>query len=199
VVWSGPHSLPENAYLHFRHGFGFESGFPHHWDGGVIEYSTDGATWQDLGPLFEAGQGYGGTLRSNTDNPLAGREAFVSESHGYVSSRFNLGSLAGEDFQVRFRLGSDQSVGGPLGWVVDDAMIYRCLAEAEPGCSGVDVLIQNRTFDADTTCVAENSLVADSGVVIALGATVEFQSPLTSLGPGFSVEAGGILRISTSP
>jgi Zn-dependent metalloprotease len=199
VVWSDPLSLPDNAYLHFRHGFGFESGIVHHWDGGVIEYSTNGTTWQDLAPMFEEGQDYGGTLRSNSDNPLAGREAFVSESHGYVSSRYNLGSLAGEDFQVRFRLGSDEVVGGPLGWVVDDVQIYRCLAEAEPGCSGVDVLIQNRTFDVDTTCVAENSLAANSGVVIALGATVEFQSPQTSLGGDFSVEIGGLLRVSTSP
>ena len=199
VVWSGPLSLPDNAYLHFWQGFGFESGFVHHWDGGVIEYSTDGNSWQDLAPYFEAGQGYGGTLRSNSDNPLGGREAFVSESHGYVSSRYNLGTLAGEDFQVRFRLGSDQSVGGPLGWVVDDVMIYRCLADTEPGCSGIDVLIQNRIFDSNTTCVAENSLAANSGVVIAPGATVEFQSPQTSLGAEFTVEFGGLLRISTNP
>lgn len=199
VLWNGPVSLPDNAYLHFWHGFGFESGFPHHWDGGVIEYSTDGATWQDLGPLFEAGQAYGGSLRNNTDNPLAGREAFVSESHGYVSSRYNLGSLAGEDFQVRFRIGSDQAVGGPLGWVVDDVTIYRCLAEVEPGCSGVDVLIQNRTFSTDTSCIAENSLTANTNVVVTSGATVTFESPQTSLGSGFSVEIGGVLRVSTSP
>jgi hypothetical protein len=198
VVWSGPVNLPDNAYLHLWHGFGFETGV-HDWDGGVIEYSTEGTTWQDLGPLFEAGQGYGGTLFNNSDNPLGGREAFVSESHGYVSSRYTLGSLTGEDFQVRFRLGSDQSVGGPLGWVVDDVMIYRCVAEVEPGCSGFDVLIQNRSFDADISCIAENSLTANTNVVIQPGATVTFESPQISLGSGFSVEVGGILRVSTSP
>jgi bacillolysin len=199
AVWSGPVSLPENAYLHFSHGFGFESGVAQHWDGGVIEYSTDGVTWQDLDGLFDDGQGYGGNLHNNSDNPLAGREAFVSESHGYVSSRYDLGSLAGEDFQVRFRLGSDQSVGGPIGWVVDDVTIYRCIADVVPDCSGIDVLIQDRIFDADASCIAENSLAANTNVVIKPGATVTFQSPTTALGPGFSVEIGGVLQVSTSP
>lgn len=199
VAWHAPVSLTEDAYLHFRHGFGFEAGISQNYDGGVIEYSTNGSTWQDLDPLFETGQGYGGKISSAFSNPLAGRDAFVSESHGYVSSRYDLSSLTGEDFQVRFRLASDTSVAGPLGWVVDDVMIYSCQSPGNESCSGIDVLIQNLVFESDTICVAESSLTANTAVIVKSGATVSFQSPSTTLGPGFSVEKGGVFTVKASP
>jgi hypothetical protein len=66
VIWANtPVALVTDVYLHFRHSFGFESddlGF--HYDGGVVEYSTDDSTWLDLGPLFDEGQDYGGTIDS---------------------------------------------------------------------------------------------------------------------------------------
>ncbi len=70
VAWSIPVSLPGDAYLHFRHGFGFESG-SQNYDGGVIEYSTDNNTWQDLGDLFDAGQDYGGKNQTRLLQPAS--------------------------------------------------------------------------------------------------------------------------------
>lgn len=197
VAWSSPVNLPGNTYLHFRHGFGFEAG-AQNYDGGVIEYSTDDNTWQDLGDLFDAGQDYGGKIKQGPSNPLGGQQAFVSESHGYVSSRYDLGSLAGEDFQVRFRLATDASVGGPLGWAIDDVSIYRCVVESDESCSGIDVLIQNRVFETEINCVAESSLVANTAVIVKSGAVVSFVSPVTTLGPDFSVELGAEFTISTN-
>ena len=126
----GAYAIPANAWLWFSHAFGFEhdgnGGFH---DGGVVEYSTDGgATWIDAGPLFAAGRTYGGTLASPSANALAGRSAFVAESHGYGSTRYSLATLSGQSIRLRFRVGTDDSVSS-TGWRVDDIRIHTCAAE----------------------------------------------------------------------
>lgn len=109
--------------------------------------------------------------------------------------------LAGEDFQVRFRVGTDVSVAGPLGWVVDDIKIYRCVEDTgtQLGCSGTGVLVQNREFTADATCQASSSLEANTSGVVKSGATVVFQSAGTTLGAGFSVETGAVFTVENNP
>jgi Zn-dependent metalloprotease len=107
-------------YLHFKHAFGFEPNY----DGGVIEYSTDGGTtWFDAGILIDSGKTYNGTIISLGSSP-----GFIDTSHGYNSSRVNLASLAGNTVQFRWRLSTDSSVAGPLGWVLDDVRVYTCAA-----------------------------------------------------------------------
>jgi hypothetical protein len=116
--------VPPGAFLRFNHAFGFEDGGGA-WDGGVVEYSTDdGATWVDAGPLF-VDNGYTGTLLALTGNPLTGRDAFVRESNGYISSRVDLGSLSGQQVRFRFRIGTD-GASGDYGWFIDDPRIYAC-------------------------------------------------------------------------
>ncbi len=117
--------LPANAYLHFAHAHGFENPFlGSYYDGGVLEYSTNsGATWNDLGSLFDS-NGYDGTL--NSSNPMGSRPAFVSDSHGYVSSRASLSTLSGSNVRFRWRMGLD-SVGFDWGWWLDDVRIYTCV------------------------------------------------------------------------
>jgi Zn-dependent metalloprotease len=111
----------KTTYLRFNHAYGFEDGF----DGGVLEYSTNnGSTWNDAGSLI-TNNGYNGTINSSTTNPLAGRQAFVRESNGYISSRVNLSSLAGQSVKFRFRIGEDSSV-PDWGWFVDDVRVYTC-------------------------------------------------------------------------
>ncbi|MBM2850713.1 MAG: putative thermolysin family peptidase, partial [Anaerolineales bacterium] len=117
-------ALPAGAYLHFAHAYGFED--PNH-DGGVLEYSTNGGgSWTDAGSLFDT-NGYDGTLSSG--NPLGSRSAFLADSHGYISSRLNLSSLAGQSVRFRWRMGIDSSV-YDWGWWVDDVRIYTCAATA---------------------------------------------------------------------
>ncbi|HXQ36963.1 MAG TPA: M4 family metallopeptidase, partial [Anaerolineales bacterium] len=67
-------TVPNNAYLHFAHAFGFESfGDPFHFDGGVLEYSiNNGSTWLDAGSLIDF-NGYNGTIYNDWNNPLKGR------------------------------------------------------------------------------------------------------------------------------
>jgi Zn-dependent metalloprotease len=127
--------VPAGAFMHFRHAYDFEydpfSGQA--FDGGVVEYSTNGGTsWTDAGPLFEV-NGYDATIPAASDNPLAGREAFSGISKGYLSSRLNLSTLAGQSVRFRFRIGTDSFVPfSPinLGWFIDDVRIYTCSGTA---------------------------------------------------------------------
>jgi Zn-dependent metalloprotease len=116
-------ALPAGStpFLHFKHGFGFEDGF----DGGVLEYSTNnGGSWADAAALFTT-NGYNGTV--GTSNPLPQTSVFTAESNGYISTRANLASLAGQNVRFRFRIGTDSSV-EDLGWFIDDVRIYTCQA-----------------------------------------------------------------------
>jgi hypothetical protein len=61
----------------------------------------------------------------NGGNPLTGRQGFVGESNGYISTRVNLSSLAGQSVRFRFRIGTDDTVGDD-GWFVDDVRVYTC-------------------------------------------------------------------------
>jgi hypothetical protein len=113
------------TYLRFDHAYGFEDGSANAYDGGVLEYSTNGGvTWNDAGSLL-TDNGYNGTIAAGFGNPLAGRSAFVRESNGYISSRASLSSLAGQNVRFRFRIGTD-TVADDYGWFVDDIRIYTC-------------------------------------------------------------------------
>jgi MYXO-CTERM domain-containing protein len=113
----------------FLHRYVFEDGLdpngdPVFYDGGVIEISNDGGqTWTDLGNAIAAGQGYGGTITEGGLNPLETRRAFVSASDGYpawLQATVNLGTAyQGQTVQIRFRIGTDLSVGS-IGWDVDE-------------------------------------------------------------------------------
>ena len=128
-------ALPQNAYLRFAHAYGFEDTIdlftflPVFYDGGVLEYSVNGGVaWQDAGSLFDV-NGYNGTLSvamfEPPSNPLYSRDAFVADSHGYISSRLNLSPLAGQNVRFRWRMGLD-NLTVDQGWWVDDVRFYTC-------------------------------------------------------------------------
>ena len=133
-----PFTVPNNAYLHFAHAFGFESfGDPYYFDGGVLEYSTNaGSTWLDAGSLIDF-NGYKGTIYNDWNNPLRGRPAFVGSSHGYISTRLNLASLAGQTVTFRWRMGLDDVVSA-WGWWVDNVKVYTC-AENPPAAATLNI------------------------------------------------------------
>ncbi|HEU4329272.1 MAG TPA: M4 family metallopeptidase [Roseiflexaceae bacterium] len=127
IAMSSSVAVPANAYLHFRHAFEFESDSLGDYDGGVVEYSTNGGqTWQDAGSLM-TDIGYNGTIRTGLGNPLAGRAAFVSISEGYVSTRLNLGTLSNQNVRFRFRIATDPLY-DTYGWFIDDLRVYTCSA-----------------------------------------------------------------------
>ena len=154
--------VPTGGKLYFDHAYGFETDTDGHvgnYDGGVIEYSTNnGSTWHDAGSLITT-NGYAGTISTatGTDNPLGGRSAFVGDSRGYISSRLDLSSLAGQDVKFRFRLGSDSGT-SDYGWYVDNFRVYTC--------GSVDTTPPETTLDAGGTDPAPSN-----------GQTVSYANP----------------------
>jgi len=126
-------SLPpaSNYYLHFNHSvwLGFSNGLGRY-DGAVVEYSTNnGSTWSDIQSLFDAGKDYDGEIFGPYGNPLNGRDGFLARSHGYVSSRYNLATLAGQNVRFRWLIGTGSGY-GIYGWFLDDIKVYQCVIPA---------------------------------------------------------------------
>ncbi|MGE5374957.1 MAG: M4 family metallopeptidase, partial [Bacteroidota bacterium] len=142
-----PVAIPANAYLHFFQAWELDSdSYGNNYDGGVLEYSINGgSSWVDAGPLMDY-NGYNGTLSNQYGNPLGGRSAFVDSSHGYISTRLNLSSLAGQTVRFRWRLGLDGTAHG-LGWWVDNLKIVQC-KEIPAGWVGGVSISSNRNVVA---------------------------------------------------
>jgi len=114
-------SMTTPLELRFEHAHKFETSDGKHWDGGVIELSTDaGESWQDVSTF--AAIGYGGVIVSE-DNPLNARSAFVNVNPSYpardmVTLLFG-DKLAGQTVHLRFRVGTDSAAGAD-GWDIDN-------------------------------------------------------------------------------
>jgi MYXO-CTERM domain-containing protein len=107
----------------FSHKFSFEFSGNTYWDGGVIEISKDGGmTWEDVSAYVTTAP-YNSTLTTTSDNPLGGRAAFGKTNASYPAAdtvTLDFGDkLAGQMFQIRFRVVTDGGTGG-LGWEIDD-------------------------------------------------------------------------------
>ena len=180
------------AYFQLNHSYGFDNTGTSHWDGGVLEVSTDGgATWADAGGLIVAGASYDGNLSVSTTNPLAGRAAFGGDSFGYTATRLDLAGLAGQDVRFRFHIGTD-SVVDDYGWFLDDARIFTCAAACTP-----DLVITSGTVTSAETRVGCNSITAGTDFGVAGSGELTLQAPSVRLTSGFSVLQGGRLVVST--
>jgi hypothetical protein len=150
----------------------------------VVEYSTNGGqSWSDAKALFTH-NGYNATISSTEGNPLGGRDAFSGPSQGYISSRLNLGALAGQQVRFRFRIGTD-ALFDTYGWFIDDLRIYTCAATSpalawktqnqsvfesarsvtlQVGVSGVTDKLVRVPFSVSGTAQANQDYVLTSGV-----------------------------------
>jgi hypothetical protein len=108
--------------LNFWHRYQFEGSDSYAWDGAVLEISTDGGLhWADLGPAIVA-NGYNGTIRAGTVNPLSGRPGWTGALTIWTEVTVDLSAYAGSAAQIRWRIGCDASMGAE-GWFVDDVQI----------------------------------------------------------------------------
>ncbi len=117
LALSNPITLGDEVILSFWHSYNLESTY----DGGVIEISVGGGPWADLGP-FITQNGYDATISTSYGNPIGGRQAFTGNGGGYVETKVDLSSYAGDSVRIRFRLGTDNSTSG-VGWYVDDVRL----------------------------------------------------------------------------
>ena len=136
-----------------QHAYDIEQAF----DGGVIEYTTDGLTWHDV-TAAGIDPGYNGPLLTNTGNPIAGRAAFHGTSPGFparsqLTLDFGTQLAAYNVFFLRFRIGTDGAVGG-AGWDIDDIAV-----------SGITNLPFPVLVPETTKCMAATRVVEDSQLV----------------------------------
>jgi Zn-dependent metalloprotease len=184
-------TLPADARMQFNHAHGFENVGPvKYYDGGVVEYSTDGgATWIDAGSKIVAGQTYGGTVDTCCGNPLAGSSAFVADTWGYTATQLDLSALAGQGFWSAFHIGTDAS-GDEYGWFVDDIRIYTCTE-----------CVFHRVLNAAYNGLAPSyravvSIEAGAGFGVGAMESVMLQAPEVRLTDDF--DASGQLTISNT-
>ncbi len=112
----------EAFVVSFRHRHEFETSDGEYWDGSVIEISLDGgSTWDDVSDYVDPG--YGGTIGSQAENPLGGRQGYTDTNPswpGFDDVSLDFGTaLAGKAVSLRFRIGTDQAAGAE-GWQIDD-------------------------------------------------------------------------------
>jgi hypothetical protein len=125
-----PVAIPANAFMQFQNAYDFEYSCDapdscEYFDGGIVEFSTDGGTnWNDAKTLFTQ-NGYNDVITDTSDNPLATQSAFVGFSKTYLLSKINLSSLSGKNVLFRFCIATDSSntIGNPAGWFIDDVSV----------------------------------------------------------------------------
>lgn len=114
--------LPKYANLTFAQVYDFRATIC---NGGVLEYSLDGATWQDAAPFMIQG-GYPDRVPTTCPGPLAGRPAYIGVSGGYIITRLDLSTMVGKMPRFRWLYQGDQEHGDGWGWFVDDVHVFRC-------------------------------------------------------------------------
>ncbi|MBX3299567.1 MAG: carboxypeptidase regulatory-like domain-containing protein [Acidobacteria bacterium] len=107
----------QNARLTFKNWYDLETTFLRNrlYDGAVLEIRVGGGPWRDIveaGGAFEMG-GYDGTIDTCCQNPLGGRLGWsgrsgVEQTAVFITSSVRLpASAAGQDVQLRWRVGTD--------------------------------------------------------------------------------------------
>jgi hypothetical protein len=120
------HVVDATMVLSFRHLYDLEP----FWDGGRIEYSSDGGgSWHDIlrgdgsrvvdNPERFVRGGYSGTISAGTGNPLAGSRAWTGYFGGWTETVIDLSDFVGTSLRFRWRLGCDASQ-ARTGWWLDD-------------------------------------------------------------------------------
>ena len=175
----------------FDHFYFFESSEDNqgdllHFDAGVIEVSVDNGVWTDV-LLFGANMtdGYNGIVE--TTNPfLSGRFAFTNTRDVNDLSMQNNqvifpdGLVNGQNIRIRFRIGTDQSV-GEYGWLIDNFVVTNavlpvfseivaednlCSVGSAPVVSaGDDILLISRDGSDVNVTLAGSAVDADNDVL----------------------------------
>ncbi len=118
--------------LSFWQWYEIEGGY----DGGLVEISVDGGSWQQLSPI----SGYPDTISTGGNAAFpSGTPVFSGSSGGWEQVVFNLTGFVGDTVQLRFRFGSDGSVHDDTGWYIDDIFIF---GTQENASTSVDIPLE---------------------------------------------------------
>lgn len=95
-------------------------------DGGIAEISTNGgATFTQLTTEVQTDP-YNGPVSTTYSNPLGGLNAWCN-LQDWTRVVLNLSAYAGQNVQLRFRVGNDNSV-ATEGWYLDDFQVQNCVS-----------------------------------------------------------------------
>ena len=99
------------------------------YDAGLLEISVAGGEFVQISGASLINDPYRGVVSGSYSNPLAGKQAWCDSSPArpYADTLVDLSAWAGQSVQLRWRLGSDSSV-GKEGWYVDDVRVQTCAA-----------------------------------------------------------------------
>jgi hypothetical protein len=148
-----------NKQVRFWHHYNTDSGY----DGGYLEYTTDGGvSWVRL-PLQV--NGYNGDLNS-TFNPTGAGAAFTGNASDYFESA---GLIPDGATQIRFVFSEDAGGGGGDGWWIDDVKIVvnpvtltNTASVTDPAVSGARVHTASaNTLILNNLCDDVNLLITD--------------------------------------
>ena len=160
--------------LRFYHRYDTQAGV----DGGFVELSTDfGATWIRAEPEDFIRNGYTGPIAYGTFI-IPNTSAFWGNSNGWKATYLDLSAYAGQEVQVRFRFGTNNSSGG-FGWFVDDIEFMDLFSYNSEACVTSD--------EGDLACAS----AAGPGTI------VESQLPSSTIELGAGEQ--GELRIFPNP
>ena len=125
--------------LRFYHRYDTEPGT----DAGLVEISTDlGNTWINIGDRIFLNP-YDGQVDYNTF-VVPDIEGFWGNSSGWIATYADLSDFAGEEILLRYRFGTNGSV-GYLGWFVDDVELMDIFYYNGEACVSSD--------EGDNICV----------------------------------------------
>ena len=122
-VLVSPSITPQaGSILTFWHTYAFESP-ANCFDGGTLEYSTNGTSWSVVpDAAFQEG-GFNGTIVAGFSNPLAGKRGWCGGAIGPMTRvTINLPALGSTPVQLRWHEGDDQNTVG-TGWYVDSMSV----------------------------------------------------------------------------
>lgn len=125
-----PATATDDIFLRFYHRFDTEPSV----DGGIVEVSINGSSFNDVGADRFTDNPYTEMLSGGT--VLGIRKAFTRRSEGYpgyLPSIVNLSGLAsgGDEVQIRYRFATSPEESG-VGWYVDDVELGYCGATNAP-------------------------------------------------------------------
>lgn len=186
--------------VQFDHSWGFEFDGGGNYDGGVVEMSVNGGAFTDIGT-----PAYNGTILNNPSggNPLRGRPGFVQNSAGTVHTSLTQAIAPGSTVQVRFRVGTDNSVGA-AGWNVDTVAFTGVVETpfatvvADTGCTlpTTTTLSPSANPSPFANTLTLTATVATAGGPANAG-SVTFLDGATPLGT-VPVNAAGVATLATS-
>jgi hypothetical protein len=179
--------------LSFRNNYNLEAGTGGFYDGGVLEIKVGAGSFTDIlaaGGTFVSG-GYNSTISAAYASPIASRQAWSSNSVGYVTTVVSLpAAAAGQAIQLRWRCATDNGNSGTIvnGWYIDTVAIVNC------GCAccwnGAPVLTAqtNRTINELATLIVTNAATDPESPPQTL--TYALVNPPS----GATIDAAGVIR-----